>query len=385
MSLKSNGNISVDDFILMLSRLPSYNFFSAEKSNISSINWNTFVNKAYAEGISGLLFYNIIHYAYSEFIPKWVMDKLQEDYLYNTGRNMFIDNKLKELFDVFQASKLYVLVLRGAVFFKRIYPSLGVRPMADVDIVIRREDHSKAEEIMIANGYDCPKGYPFLFYKDGFYVDIHLDTTGLWRVVSWPGEINIRMKEVWDKTKAISDNLSMVRVLWDYDSLLACCEHLQRHSFKRLIWFIDVSRLIKYQGDCFNWNVLVERSGQFGLERALSFVVRYLDMAGFVFVPAKILAYFDRMYLNNFEKKSLAMLLNNQRDNIPAELLFLSAAKGMRAKLMLIYRIIYMHEDRLPLAVEHVGVWRYLKRACRIIGYIIVKIFNSLRPVGNKL
>ena len=385
MSLKRDGKASVDDFILMLSALPSYNLFSVEKSDISYINWNTFVSKAYAEGISGLLFYNIIHYAYFELIPKWVVDKLQEDYLYNTGRNIFIEGKLKELFGVFQDSKLSVLVLRGAVFFKRIYPSLGVRPMADVDIVIRREDHPKAEEILIASGYDYPKGYPFLFYKDGFYVDLHLDTTGLWRVASWPGEINIRRKEVWDKTESINNSLSMVRVLWDYDSLLACCEHLQRHSFKRLIWFIDVSRLIKYQGDCFDWDVLVERSGQFGLERALSFVVRYLDMAGLVFVPSRVLAYFDSRPLNSFERKSLKMLLSNQRNNIPAELLFLSDAKGIKAKLMLIYRIIYMHEDRLPLAVEHIGVWGYLKRACKIIGHIIVKILSLLKPVGDKL
>jgi len=385
MNLSKKRESALDDFILSLARLPYSQPFFPAKSEVLSINWDVFINKVYIEGLSGLLSYNIAHYPNIQFIPQWVKDRLKEDYIYNTGRNIFIEEELKKLFKIFQASELSILIFKGAVFFNRLYPSLGIRPMADVDIAIRKEDHFKAKEILTSCGYKYPKGYPFLFYKDSFYLDLHLDTTGLWRVSTWPGAINIKTKEVWEKTEAIDKNLPLVRTLWVYDSLLACCEHLQRHSFKQLIWFIDISMMIRHKGNSFNWSILFKRAKQFGLEKSLLFVLRYLNMAGFVFIPTKVLSYLDGISLNRFEKRSLTMLLNNRRDNIPGELLFLFATKGIKSKFMLVYQILYMRQEQFPLAVEHVGIWMYLKRACMIIAYIITKMFALLKPAGNKL
>jgi hypothetical protein len=375
---------AIDDIIVKLIS----HFFNAgtlpDRVALPEREWEVFLSKAGDEGVSGLLFHCLSSYA-KDTVPAEVYRRLEREYLTGAGRNIFIAAQLKELFRRFQSRRLPVLIMRGAVFFKQLYPSPGIRPMADVDIVIDKENCSAMKTLLEESGYRHPPGYPFLFHNNSVYLDLHLNTTGLWRVKSWPSTFNIKDEEIWGKTKAVDDIFPLVRTLGIYDSVLACCEHLQRHSFRRLIWFVDIARLIRKEGINFDWNMLLRRAERFNLKKPLFFVVKYLDRVGFIALPDEALSYLRRVSMNRFEKKSLTMLLNNQRAAISGELLFLFSVVGIKRRIRLIREILFMEKERLPLAGINIGIKEYVRRAGRIVTYIFMKALSVLRPVKKKI
>ncbi|MFH1678954.1 MAG: nucleotidyltransferase family protein, partial [Candidatus Omnitrophota bacterium] len=379
----------IDNLILEFIRLPldleSGN--ALKKRRLSSSDWQLFIQRAFEEGVSGLIYYNLSNAGFKFLLPQWVHEKFKQDYIHNLGRNIFINTQLRDIFLGFKKKQIPLLLLRGIDFLNRVYPSAGIRAMSDVDLLIHSEHQAGVKELLSGLGYDYTPGYAFFFYKDNLFIDLHLDVIGFWRIKTCPFAINIKNSRVWEQAESLSDLSPDIRVLSLYDSILACCLHLQTHSFGRLMWFVDVAVLIRNAGDSFDWQVLLERAREFNFQRPVYFVMRYLNAARILSVPPEALSCLGNFAMNRLERRTLHMLLDNQRSGIFGELLYIFSIPKLKNRLRFVWDTIFMEREKVPLARKRLTPWSSFRRILKIVLYVagnILVIFIMKPRIDTK-
>lgn len=369
-------NRAVDDAILR--------FIRKDNPAFTSFDWDLFLKKSFQEGVSGLIFYNLSRSGKQSLVPPQVYQKLEDDYIANTGRNVFVSQQLEEIIGSFQRGSLRALLLRGAAFFNRIYPHLGIRSMGDIDFVVCSSDHGKAKEIFSNTGYEPAKGYPFLFYKreleDKLSVDLHLDRVGFWRIPITPFRFSINNPDIWNQSVSWDEGRPCVKMLSVYDAIFASCIHMVKHSFQRLIWFIDIVELINHAGASFNWDKLIDRAKAYRVVLPTFFVLSFINQTKLLSMPEQALTQLGDFKMSKLQAKSYRKLLDNQRQDIPGSLLYLSCIPGFPARVKFLWKAVFMEKEKVPAFTDRKGVKVYVRRFFKIVLHNLDRIVALLRP-----
>ncbi len=75
-------------------------------------------------------------------------------YVATAARNAVLFGALKMVLEALSAGRTPVIVLKGAALAETVYPERALRPMADIDLLIREEDLEKAECQLRDIGYE---------------------------------------------------------------------------------------------------------------------------------------------------------------------------------------------------------------------------------------
>ncbi|MCL4558516.1 MAG: nucleotidyltransferase family protein [Deltaproteobacteria bacterium] len=98
------------------------------------------------EYLSPLLYYSLkpLH------VPgyDWLLPRLKESYLKNTARNVLLLKWLKSLKREAGKDDIQMILLKGAGLAISAYNEVGLRPMADVDILVHQHHAGRVREIM---------------------------------------------------------------------------------------------------------------------------------------------------------------------------------------------------------------------------------------------
>ena len=86
-------------------------------------------------------------------VPDHLMMELRQTYLNNLRTNIFLQKELDNLLTALASDDIPVIPLKGPLLAKRLYGDLGLRPMADLDFLVRPEDFERVQELVISSGY----------------------------------------------------------------------------------------------------------------------------------------------------------------------------------------------------------------------------------------
>lgn len=202
-----------------------------------ALNWEAILASASHHDVAPLLYRSLTNTGKGHGIPQEVMDRLRTAYLDNLARNMYLYAELRRILETLYKNDVPVIFLKGAALAKTVYGDIGLRPMSDVDILVRREDLSKAVELLFHMGYGLcgnqeTKGQdinikelintynrhvPALSHPQGIQkLDIH------WTIPDSPCNI----AGLWERAKTIKIDKADVMVLSLEDLLL----HLSLHT-----------------------------------------------------------------------------------------------------------------------------------------------------------
>lgn len=250
----------INKFIILCSRL---NLNSRDLSEIESLlesdlNWKKIIKKANQEGVTALLYYNLKKY--QSRIPQSTMEQLKKIYQINTARNVYTYRKIKPLLQEINNSHLKIAITKGARLAKTLYLDIGLRPFADVDLVVHPSDWQKLIAIMRRLGFfqnrygeyiseQKPRSYDWTYYnyfqKNGLLIDVHC----------YPFDLRMSAKninEFWRsrQKETIADTESSVfSIEYEFCKL---CVHTQKHSYFPLIWLTDIAELSSREA--LNWD-----------------------------------------------------------------------------------------------------------------------------------
>ncbi len=168
-----------------------------------------------------------------------------------TGRD------LAQIVDAFHGAGILPVLLKGASLAFNVYPDPSLRPMGDLDLLVRKEDTSKAQGALATLGYspelvaatrweeeNLLAHLPFQSAPGRIPVEIHFRLFP--RVMPYfPGE-----ESLWGRVVSTTVEGKQALRLAPPDELLYLCGHLRKHvpSLYRLLWFCDVALLWRKMG-----------------------------------------------------------------------------------------------------------------------------------------
>ena len=189
-----------------------------------------------------------------------------------------------------QEAGIETIVLKGAALIGRYYPDAGLRPMADLDLLVRASRAQDAFRVLEAEGWTMrsPELLPMpawfdlirvsLVDRDGSNVDLHWR---LWEKFACPdGEPED--EGFWSDAVPVVVGDVEALALGPADQLLHVILHGTRwDSGAPLRWIADAMTILSVEGSEIDWELLVDRATwarrSLAVRDALDYLVRALD------------------------------------------------------------------------------------------------------------
>jgi hypothetical protein len=116
--------------------------------------WADLLSQAKAQGLESLLYHHL--HAAGASLPPQIKRELQARYVRHGHANQVQTQALVEILTAYEAAGIEALVLKGAALAHLIYPQPGLRPMRDVDILVKKSEVRQGQQILAELGYYAP-------------------------------------------------------------------------------------------------------------------------------------------------------------------------------------------------------------------------------------
>jgi len=256
------------------------------------IDWDCVIRKACLHGIVPIV-YRTLEGMTEERVPKAVLSKLQVYSRMIADRNTLLVDELNTILKLFSSEGIEAMPLKGPLLTAELYGNLELRPMADLDILVRTRDVLKAKRHLLARGYLPEKnlnthqekeylnhGCEFHFYQAErkLNVDLH------WRIVRWQA---FKSDFLW--SRPVTARSGEIQSLWlaPEELFLYLCIHLDKHHWYQLKWILDIA-LVLVRHPTMNWDRVQELACGTGNRRTILRVLCVVDRILGVPVPQKL-------------------------------------------------------------------------------------------------
>ncbi len=135
---------------------------------------------AHFHNLEPLLHDLVINQMLEEELPEGLKEKWEEAYFSTIIRNTEIFDLLSQLLVECKRKNIRIIVLKGPSVIADVYGDVGLRPMADLDILCRKQDLLALRDIVYSLGY-TRSGQPYLhqldFYHEKFdtLIELHFN------------------------------------------------------------------------------------------------------------------------------------------------------------------------------------------------------------------
>lgn len=124
---------------------------SLAAETLSEHQWSEVVDEAIRHGVAPILYGRLSDLA--DHVPALALARLHDVYLHNALRNATVFGELADVLLALRGEDIPVIVLKGAHLAAIVYPDRALRPMADVDLLVRPQHLPRAERQLIERGY----------------------------------------------------------------------------------------------------------------------------------------------------------------------------------------------------------------------------------------
>jgi len=316
-----------------------------KKSVGEAIQWPFILPHAIEQGIAPLLFYHFKSLALLESIPIYARKVFSRLYSETMLLNRHMAAVLYELEKALEGSEIQVIVFKGAALLSTVYREIALRPMEDIDLIVRPTQNDTVQAILSKQGFVPDPLYPMTFRRGIITVDVHNDFLSTQRIRSRRNIINVHMDDVWARSIPLNENLHHIFRLSPYDNLLALSFHILKHQFSRLIWFADIRESVNADNEIFDW---IEFSEYITDARANKMVLYTLLLAQHLVgmdVPDFVLKHLGTDTLSSMEHTILRLRLAEADPGTAIDLLWICQIQGWVKRMQFIYENIFPRQE----------------------------------------
>jgi hypothetical protein len=329
-------------------------------------------------------------------IPEYVAEELKKDYYLSATKNALIFEELKKVLGLFNQSKLQIIVMKGAALAEAVYGNLALRPMADVDLLVKNEDLHQVDGLLKKLGYSpadrsvddvdfTSTCLTTLDYRNpaknapSFHIHWHFVNSTI------PNEsyINhIKMDDIWQDAVKTSIAGTDAWIMAPHHLIIHLSEHALRvtHSLSKLSFFCDIDRAINYYGKALDWDLLIQDTLKFNLNKMVYTTLYFSAYFIKAKVPGDVLLKLRPERFGIPEKIFMRKTAENKRIPGMSYLIHLSMNKGLAKKLKFMVKTLFPPKDimaqRSYISQSEVNYSYYLNR----IREVLSRVFVSAKP-----
>jgi hypothetical protein len=246
---------------------------------LTKADWSDVIDLAQKHGVTPLLHRNLkARYADLQ-VPEPIRSRLRDTYRLTGIRNTRLLAQLNGVLKRFRQARVDVVVLKGAHLADLVYEEVALRPMGDVDLLIRSADLRAARSVLLDLEYRGPQGQGEHHQQEpiewanhldpvrkegGLLVELHyaIGSTGLVKGPDVDG--------LWDRAVPVRIGGAEAQVLSGEDLLLHLCMHAAlQHGFGvGLGHLCDIPAVLDHHGEKLEWAEFWERGRAWGAERS---------------------------------------------------------------------------------------------------------------------
>ena len=115
--------------------------------------WEELVKQSNLHRVAPLLYLFLKSNIPDKIIPPEIIQRLHKNYLTSAAANTIIFNEIPIIVDALRKIGVPFVFLKGAHLAEVIYGDIALRPMADVDILVRKEDIKRSEDALNSIGF----------------------------------------------------------------------------------------------------------------------------------------------------------------------------------------------------------------------------------------
>ena len=262
-----------------------------------SVDWSRVLETIEAESL-GPAIAHACKKAGAGQVPGVVLQRLRHDALEATARHLVLTGELGRLLTSFRRGHIPVMPLKGPTLAELLYPDPTVRPCCDLDLLIRREDLERTDELLRELGYrrladahsfgfDVAYDHATLYAaSSGVRVDLH------WSLLSEPRYAwdENAAQAIWDRAMSVPVAGQEARVLGPEDLLLYLSTHLAvHHAIAGVLWHYDLFLLVERWRDTLDWGRVAARARTWRVRTAAYFALSSVERLFEARVPVSVL------------------------------------------------------------------------------------------------
>jgi hypothetical protein len=193
------------------------------EAELGCTDWNFLLASSRRHRLSGLVYEAARRGNLDSSLPKDTRMALHSDYYTNLALNLVLFDHLEAFIYAARQCGAPVLLLKGAAFVGWIYPNPAVRPMSDLDILIRRQDMDCLVRVAENLGYErfsrSDHALSLRHPVRGTYMELHTSLT------SCPQYLGIDTESLMERSTRPALQLEGARTIAPEDHLLHLCLH----------------------------------------------------------------------------------------------------------------------------------------------------------------
>ncbi|MBI5189854.1 MAG: nucleotidyltransferase family protein [Nitrospirae bacterium] len=179
-------------------------------------------------------------------VPADVMARLRADFLRISAYRLANEKAIRELDEAVAGSGLRVCLIQGAALPYVLYASPGMRPMCDIDLLVRADALPRLTGLLASLGYAAESEAPVVYTRGTVTLDVHTEPVEFSRF-GGVTPLSVTADDVLGEAGPLTRPGGLL-VPSGPDVFILACAHLMKHSFMRLIWFHDIILLSRYTG-----------------------------------------------------------------------------------------------------------------------------------------
>jgi hypothetical protein len=234
--------------------------------------------------------------------PRAIAAQLRDLYLASAARNTRLFHALGLILSAARDAAIPVIPLKGACLAEGVYANVALRPMADIDLLVRPAALPAALRLLGTLGYACgqpvdpaaaqavSQDMPTMSRPGGPLVELH------WTLVTPLCHADIHEPELeglWRRARPATVAGVETLTLSPVDLLLHLCMHVSVHHRFNLITlrnFVDIAEACRRYESEMEWDEAVARANQWrvgtGVRMALDLAAEWTDLR----IPSRALA-----------------------------------------------------------------------------------------------
>jgi len=280
MASNENNDHLIDLCILRLLEIVEDDTITHEMKNLADSDWYMLICRSSAHKVAPLLYQRLLDNGVDEFVPEHAIQMLRRLYLNNSFINSQKFVKLSNILKAFDKEKIQVIVLKGFAVGGLVYDNIALRPMGDIDLLVKSEDVSKIDSILSNLGWTNESPQLFAKSKKRVTGDITFSKDSVF--IDMQTKLHLMPKlDIWKKVSFIEINGINVPILELNDFLLHLCLHLNQHicvGFSELIRLCDIMEMLEKFGDQLDWKYIADTAkankAEDGLYRILNIIAK---------------------------------------------------------------------------------------------------------------
>ncbi|MCI5195478.1 MAG: hypothetical protein D3919_04465 [Candidatus Electrothrix sp. AW5] len=276
MDIPMEYHIAHELLLLFLREEPA-RFSPVDIDRFLEANWNAVVQQANRHGVTSLLYQSLSAPQFELIVPATITQTLRIPYLEFFWQNTSLYNNLSNILKALQQKNIPVTLLKGAHLAQTVYSNIALRPMGDIDILVKKEDLLQAKEHLLGLGYtpfketdiatasaSCQHLSPMI-KQDAPPVELH------WTLESPTSPFTIDVEGLWQRARPASVGGVDTLTLSPEDLLLHLCLHTAAHHLysNGLRALCDIRESIRHYREELDWKTVQLRAEEWGAGNAV--------------------------------------------------------------------------------------------------------------------